>query len=75
MNKPFLRYSSALWREQNDKIRAKVKDVIHFDMHKPEMLKGTAIDGVEFDLVTSCQSMCAASSTFDGYVEVIKNIR
>lgn len=62
------------WEVKNKQVQQKVKDAIQWNMHKPEMLKGTAIDGVLFDLVTSCQSMCAASTTIAGYVEVVKNI-
>ena len=66
---------SVSWEDKNKQVMEKVKDAIVWDMHKPEMLKGTAIDGVQFDLLTSCQCMCAASSTIDGYVEVVKHIR
>ena len=43
-------------------------------MHEPQMLEGTALDGVQFDLVTAWLCMCVASSTIDAYMEVIKNI-
>ena len=64
-----------LWQVQNEQVRKKVKDAIKWDMHKPQMLEGTALDGVQFDVVTASLCMCAASSTIEAYAEVIENIR
>ena len=52
-----------------------VKDAIVWDMHKPQMLKGTVLDGVQLDFVIASLCMCTSSSTIGGYMESIKNIR
>ena len=69
-----LLYSTS-WEAKNEQVRIKVKDAMVWDMNKPEMLKGTALDGVLVDCVISCLNVCTTSSTIDDYFGVIKNIR
>ena len=52
----------------------KVKDAIVWDMDKPHMLKGTALDGVPIDFVIASLCMCTSSSNISGYTGIIKNI-
>ena len=68
-------FYSTSWKAKNEQVRMKVKDAIVWDMHRPEMLKGTVLDGVRFDFVTSCLSMAPATSSIDGYMGIIRNIR
>ena len=68
-------FCSTSWEAKNEHVRMKVKDAIVWDMRRPEMLKGTALEGVRFDFVTSCLSMAPATSSIDGYMGIIRNIR
>lgn len=62
------------WKVKNEQVRARVIDAIVLDMNKPEMLKGTTLNGVLVDLVITCLAVCVSSSTIDDYIKVIKNI-
>lgn len=62
------------WEIKNEQVRMKVKDAIVWDMNKPRMLKGTALDGVLNDFVIASLCMCTSSSTISGYTGIIKNI-
>ena len=68
-------FSRTSWQDKNERVRGKVKNALKWDVHKPQQLVGTVIDGVQFDFVTACLTMCESSTSTDGYTEVIQNIR
>ncbi|KAK3593396.1 hypothetical protein CHS0354_021971 [Potamilus streckersoni] len=65
---------SGSFKERQDEIRRKIKNIVFCDVTEPNPVASTSVDGVIFDAITSSNCLEAASNTLDGYANCVRNI-
>ena len=66
---------SATWQQLNDKVRQNVKDAVVADVNQSDMLSGTTLEGMLFDVITTCLCLHVAALTMEDFKKALQNIR
>lgn len=63
-----------IWQILNTRVLNKTKAVVRADVRNANPLSGTAIDDMEFDVITTCMCLQTATLTIEAFKSALQNI-